>query len=185
MRKYLLCLCAVLLMAAPARAGSTHLIGSGVASGGGETITIGSEASDRPAYTGGNETDIDGNATASGTGTITQIKMFVHAVGDDNWKVGIFYRPDAGGAPNNFTCRDATGNLDVDTGLNTFNAPGDFTALSVVEGDFIGVFFNGGSIDATGSAGTNWWLAGDQTACEDTEFSAYTSVLSLYGEGSE
>ena len=80
--------------------------------------------------------------------------------------VATFFRPDAGGNPNHFTARDAEAIGAVATGAKrTFSG----LSINVEIGDYIGIYFSGGSIQFGSGAGV-WFLAGDQTECENVEF---------------
>ena len=150
-----------------------HMVGTGETA-----IDVGSAASDRAERFPGGYTFIDLNNPADFTGKITNIAIYVNTQ-MASAKVATFYAVDA----THYTARSVSGNLGVvGVGLKNFSVN-----LNVIAGDFIGIYFTDAAdyIDAytTGGSGV-MYLAGDQTACENTEFTLQAGgIMSLYGTG--
>lgn len=84
-----------------------------------------------------------------------------------------------------FTVRGWTALSHGGTGVETFNAPGDFAAFAVQIGDYIGVDGSGEDIHRHSSAGDGYWAVGavDITPFATTEFTLYAPrSVYLYGE---
>lgn len=142
-------------------------------------IDIGNEAINRVSYIDYNKTLIDGTNVANTTGRLTSVSIYAN---NEMFftVVAIFYRPNPGGNPNNFTARCSQSLGTVPTGLSNHDVD-----LEVEEGDFIGVFFFGqGQIDAATSGGVFWNIAGDKTGADDYEFgSPGDAIISLGATG--
>ena len=85
------------------------------------------------------------------------------------------------------TTRDYAALPNCSAGLNTFNAPTDFTPFGIALGDYTGVSFTG-KLAAGPVPGNNYWLkSGDNIPCtsvefalqEDWEFSLYVTGYQL------
>lgn len=151
-----------------------------------EEITIGVDAIDRAGTGSAGRTRIVLGGTASGTGTITSIEIWA-ATAIQNCKVATFTE----GAENVFSTRDTVTLGNVAAGSKqtiTEDEASDPIALSVVEGDFIGMYYTIGTIeyDTLGGEPGLVELIGDFIPCTDEDFSAGlkpTRTFSLYGTG--
>ena len=125
---------------------------------------------------------------ATGTGKITQVHIAHLAASPmTGVKVAIFYctTPPVGPATyyEKFTARDSEtiGDLPVSDGIKTFDVD-----LDVVEGDFIGLYWAGGSLRGANNVGCLYYrkCSGDQTGCANQDF-YYTDddQISIYGTG--
>lgn len=145
-------------------------------------IDIGSAAINRTGWgnIGGN-TWIDYNNPANAAGTITQVQIFgyttYHLVG---CYVGIFYL-----SGDNYVCRSA-----VSLGTVTSGSTQTFSdlSLSVVDGDYIGLYASSGRIELTASGGGRYTAVGNKCSVgESIPVSSFTadSTISLFGSGVE
>lgn len=67
-------------------------------------------------------------------------------------------------------------NLSASSGVNTYNAPGDFTAFSINSGGFIGYFKTNGTLRRTnGGSNGYWYVSGDEIPCTSTTFTLNNS----------
>ena len=142
-------------------------------------IDIGMPAINRGSTTSSLYTYINAAAVANDSGTITTVRIW--SWGNlTNVTVATFYRPDAGGFPNNFTTRDSEfiGNVEDDA-ERTFAVD-----LDVVAGDFIGMYCSGFmEKDASGFSGV-WSANGDFIPCDNQTFTFLAGdALSLNGTG--
>ena len=131
---------------------------------------MGSAAIDRPTkHASNNATWILGSNPANATGKIATIEIF--AVEDEDMTdvtVAIFTET----STNVFTARDSQLIGTVTGGSkNVFSVD-----LDVVEGDYIGLYWNYGRISYNDSDDDYWVLAGDQTSCVDTTFPFYSEL---------
>lgn len=148
------------------------------------TIDVGSAAIVRAssADTAGYTTIATENP-ANASGTIDHIEIYMNSVLGAIIDVAAFEQVSA----NTFTSRGSSGNLNVVVGLNTFNAPGDFTAFDITAGDYIG-FYGGGPTnrieqDTTGDG--KWYSYADRIPCTNQLFTVTASrTISLYATGS-
>ncbi len=141
-------------------------------------IYIGAPAIDRGASLGAYTMINDNPANESGIINNVEIWASTSLV---NCEVAIFYKPDPGGFPNNFTTKDVQFIGAVTSGSKqTF--PVD---LDVVAGDYIGIYFTSGNIerDSSGCDGM-WYKSNDRIPCANLAFTNLaTSAISLYGTG--
>lgn len=147
-----------------------------------ETIDVGSAAINRADAISGGKTLIDKNNPANASGVINHIEIYMNW-GGTTVEVASFYE----GSANVFSTRGATGVLNVVTGLNTFNAPGDFTAFNINASDYIGIYIVGaGYYIEQDLVGAGCWRAtGDNIPCTNVTFTFYaTQTFSLYATGS-
>lgn len=105
------------------------------------------------------KTVVEGNFPADGTGTIDEIKLWCSTDLQDP-VVGLFTA-----SGNNLTSQDyesLSGPI-ADDQVITLNAPGDFTALDVNQGEYLGIDFSGGAMRVNLSGGSNgmWRYTGD------------------------
>ena len=124
-------------------------------------------------------TDISASNPANGSGLINYICVRGSFT---DLKVGSFYHEGS----NVLSTRDyvSLGNVEGPN-LTVFNAPGDFTAFNIEEGDYIGYSFSDGSgqYNSTFGAGL-WYLSTDVIPCSSTTFSYATPyAISLYATG--
>lgn len=145
-------------------------------------IIMGNEAIDRGSTISG-RTLIDGVNPADADGTITQIELYP-ATDMTYVQFAIFYST----GENTFSTRDyveigsvAGGEKHVfteDSGENPIS-------LSVVAGDYIGVYFSVGDIERDQTAGRYAWYAwGDNIPCTDVTCTAVSNyTISLKGIG--
>lgn len=141
-------------------------------------IDIGNEAINRASSIDYNKTLIDGTNVANATGRLTSVSIYAR-VDMLFTVVAIFYRPDSGGYPNNFTARDSQSLGTVEAGEQIFEVD-----LEVHEGDFIGLYFyGGGQLEADGGEGIFWNLGSNETSCDDVEFVPGVSTMSIGASG--
>ena len=136
-------------------------------------ITIGNPAITGDILVGGDVyTQVDKKTPADGTGTITTVEVWLRA-STTATIIAIF--SESGGY---LTARDyeSVGALSED--YNSFSVN-----LDVVEGDYIGIYYEGGEVENTPGAATGiWYKAGDQTQCVGVGFTSYAvAFLSLKG----
>ena len=91
------------------------------------------------------------------SGEVTQIQAYLNTAGS-----GVQFAVLSKDG-NNFTDDHYTSALATSTGLNTWNAPGDFTALPIEVGEYIGFHIeDNGLVDKATSGGTGYYyLSGD------------------------
>lgn len=147
-------------------------------------IDVGAAASDR-----GSSSDTLGYTTiatenpANASGTINHIEIFMNTATAAVIDVAAFEHLGS----NYFTSRGSSGNLNVVAGLNTFNAPTDFTAFDIEAGDYIGFYGSGTAnrIEQDTSGDGKWTNFADNIPCTNQLFSVVASrTISLYAEGS-
>jgi hypothetical protein len=149
-------------------------------------IDVGSAAIDRASSADtANYTTVAAENPANASGTINHIEIYMNSAGAGaTIDVASFYVVSG----NNLSTRGSSGNLTVVVGLNTFNAPGDFTAFDINVGDYIGFYSSSTGLprieqDITGSG--KWYKPGDYIPCTDTVFTWLADrTISLYAEGS-
>lgn len=144
-------------------------------------IDVGAPAIDRDSYGASAYTWIGKENPANATGTIDHIEIW--ATGNGNIEVASFEEV----SENTFTTRGSSGLLTVLTGLNIFNAPGDFTAFDINEEDYIGIYTGTAyGVDITYSGEGMWFQSGDLIPCTNQSFNWYaTATISLYATGTE
>ena len=145
-------------------------------------IDAGETAIDRPtvAVSG---TFIDGNNAANATGLITQVSIYSE-VALEGIEVASFIQWQPG--VNDFTTRANVSLANQGgAGLTTYNAPTDFSPFEIRTGDYLGIYFTAGEIDAdTGGIAGHWYKVGDNIPCTTTEFTFSASRrLSVYATG--
>ncbi|MBA7588436.1 hypothetical protein ES708_30494 [subsurface metagenome] len=141
-------------------------------------IDIGCPAIDRSASITSGYTEVDKNNPANISGTVNKVEIFA-VTGNDmaNVEVGIFYEESA----NRLTTRDSAfiGTV-IGGSVQTFDVN-----LTVVAGDYIGVYFTGGRLeyDPSGPVG-DWRKANDHIPCTNVAFDFYSGrCMSLHGIG--
>jgi hypothetical protein len=160
---FLLFLCTPFLLAAsPLQQKHIQVIGvAGVVPAAGEWF--GSYDTDYASNVTTNYTAMDTTETAPSTGQITQIKVYTtDAITGAKFDCYYVDSSNRGG-------RGGTGAINLSSGENTLNAPGDFTAFSCTAGDFPGIYVpaGGGRIarEASGGSGV-YYKSGDLTGSE-------------------
>lgn len=145
-------------------------------------IVVGSAAIDRSSSSGYNTTCIATENPANASGVIDHIEIYMSTIVGGIIDVAAFEQVGA----NIFTSRGSSGNLTAAVGLNTFDAPGDFTAFDINAGDYIGVYImSSESIDRANTGSGYWTNGGDEIPCTDLTFTFTASrTISLYAEGS-
>jgi len=145
-------------------------------------IDVGSPAIDRDLTTGDGYTNILKANPVNATGTINHIEVYMADTAQHDITIASFEEVSA----NTFTARDNSGVITTVPGLNTFNAPGDFTAFDISTGDYIGFYCVGGCyVDKTNSGDGAWYDFGDKTSCENEGFTWVADrTISLYATGS-
>ena len=143
-------------------------------------IDIGMPAIDRGSTAPANYTWINKGVPANASGTITSVE--IRGWGDlTNCEVGIFYRPDPIGHPNNLSTRSHVfiGSV-VGKSKQTFEVD-----LEVQEGDYIGMFWTAGNMEKDGSGFDGlWYLQDDQIPCTNIACYSYAGdAISLHGIG--
>jgi len=124
-------------------------------------------------------TYINASAVANASGKITTVEIY--SWGNlTNVEVAIFFRPDPGGFPNNFTTRDSVliGAVEQDA-VRTFDVD-----LDVEAGDYIGMYCSGFiEKDTSGFSGV-WDISGDYIPCTNQAFTFLAGdAISLHGIG--
>jgi hypothetical protein len=141
-------------------------------------ITIGEAAIDRAsAVVLWSDTLINRGQTASGTGKITNVQIYMLSSAN-NVEVATFYEVTS----NHFTTRDTAVIGNIGSGFSSHSIE-----LDVQIGDYIGITSDSSGnieIDITGYNG-RWAKTGDYIPCTNVDFGAYVSdfALSLYGTG--
>jgi len=142
-------------------------------------IIIGLPAINRDTHIGDNYTYIQLGGTANASGKITEIQ--IHAsVSLVNCEVATFFKVSG----DNYSTRDTHTIGAVASGATrTFQVD-----LDVQAGDYIGVFYTAGEIDADSEGGEAYmWRSGDNIPCNNVSFTLYTYfptlAFSLYGTG--
>jgi len=147
-------------------------------------IDVGAAAIDRASDADLNGyTFIAAENPANANGKINHIEIYI-SIDTGTIEVASFYKTNG----NVFSTRGQTGILDVEVGLNVFNAPADFTAFDINAGDYIGVHGAGANIriEQDSSGDGKWYHFGDDIPCTDTTFSWLTDrTISLYATGTE
>lgn len=144
-------------------------------------ITVGQEAVSGSTH-GSGLTVVNQTLKATSSGTVDEIDVYVANVVIGNIiEVGIFFIVSG----TNLSTRSNTGNLTVSVGLNSFSAPGDFTALDIETDDMIGSYqANAQTAVNTSGGGGIYFISGDCVPCTNQSFSELDSYrISLYGEG--
>ena len=149
----------------------------------GDTIDIGPGAIDRDTNYSSNYTLIQKGNPANLAGFITSIEMWASST-LAGCKVASFHNVSG----TNFTAIDVVTIGEVVSGSKqtfTEDSEGNPIALEIALGDYIGVYYSSGSLEASFSGGDGWWsLHSDATACTDTTFSlSATRVASIYATG--
>jgi hypothetical protein len=146
----------------------------------GVAVDVGGACIDRASNTQVIRTRIDKNNPANTSGTLTNICLYVSTTAGTDWYVGIFYVV----TENTLKCRSAANLGALSVGENNKNV-----SLSVVSGDYIGMFSDHTSERIEGVvSGSGLWY-GDVSAnhCVVDDQTAYTSLggwtLSCYGTG--
>ena len=138
-------------------------------------ITIGNPAINGDILTGATGyTQVDKLTPADGTGTITTVEVYMRASATK----GIIAIFSADG--NTLTAHDFedVGALVVDYNIVSVN-------LDVVEGNYIGIYYEGGEVENTPGTSTGiWYKAGNQTQCVDTGFAVYVNAFISLGGSS-
>jgi len=73
---------------------------------------------------------------------------------------------------NDYTTRGNVSLANLAVGLNEFSAPGDFAAFNIATGDFIGLYWTDGNVDADSLVSSHLKLAGDNIPCTAATFAA-------------
>ncbi len=121
-------------------------------------IDVGAACIDRGA-TSSPRTIVLKDNPANATGTINSVCTWTSGVDMTGVEFAVFQ--DNGG--NNLTCKGNTdgSNLTIAFGSAvTKTAPGDFTAFAVNAGEYAGIFYAAGFIEADSSGGANYWFSG-------------------------
>jgi len=137
-------------------------------------IDIGCPAIDRASYLAGPRTVINKGNPANATGIITTVEIYAYANLTD-CEVTTFYE----GTANRLTTRDYEAIGTVTSGSKqTF-----MVSLNVQTGDYLGIFYQSGSIERDTSGGVGlWYIDSDQIPCDTYLFTlGATWVASLYG----
>lgn len=146
-----------------------------------ETIDVGcAEVINRDSTDGAGYSTVLEENPANATGTIDHIEIYIGSAGDI--EIASFYKTNG----NIFSTRGYTGALTCVVGFNEFDAPEDFTAFDINEGDYIGGYWVSATVDrdSTGSFG-KWTSWGDKVPCTDWTGTYYTPrTVSLYATGS-
>lgn len=96
-----------------------------------------------------------GDWVSTKAGSITKIEVYMVGAADVDFAV--FTK-----SSSTFTDTDWTGNISCSAGLNQFEAPGDFTAMDIAVGQYIGQYTSG-QVERNSSGGTGYWYdSGDQ-----------------------
>lgn len=139
-------------------------------------ISIGAEAIDRPSQFP-SYTIIGKNNPANATGIIKSVEIWA-ATNMTQCEVATFFLVSG----NNFSTRDShtIGNV-VSGSKQTFSG----LNISVVSGDFIGIYYNNGMIERSTSGGAGlWYKGGDWIPCINQLFAeASGDMMSLHGIG--
>ena len=137
-------------------------------------IDIGMPAIDRASYLTGPKTAVNKGNPANATGIITTVEIYAYA-DLTNCEVATFFE----GAANKLYTRDYESIGTVTSGSKQTFA----VSLDVQTGDYLGIFYQTGSIERDLSGGDGVWNTGsDQIPCVNYEFALSTTwIASLYG----
>lgn len=141
-----------------------------------QDIDVGSAAINRPlSTTNGARTYINRNNPANDSGTITEVKIYVHTA-LTNVYIGTFYVESG----NYFTTRDYEYIGSLSLGLHTKTVD-----INIESGDYIGISFDEGRIDKDNTGGNGYLqLTSNKIIVSNTEFTLYSGqIISLYGTG--
>lgn len=151
-------------------------------------IDVGNEAIDRNSNEAGGYTEIVYTNPANASGKITSIEIWANEemIGVE---VAIFYVVSG----SNLSTRDTVTLGTVTIGEHSISngnpimvdSESNLISLDVVEGDFIGIYWISGRIEADWDIGEGgYYKAGDHIPCTNLEFSFDTPyAISLYGTG--
>lgn len=147
-------------------------------------IDIGEAAIDRAGGASYNTTWINKGNPANDTGTIDSIEIY--ALNNlSGCKIGIFYTTNG----NTLKCRSVVTLGAITAGSKqTFTTDSESNAISltVVTGDYIGIYFASGDIESAYVGGDNlWYQTADHCVVDDSvAYSVHTGhLISLYGGG--
>ena len=146
------------------------------------TIDAGETAIDRATISTA-QTYIDGNNSANATGLIFEISIYSN-VALEGIEVASFIQWQPG--VNDFTTRANVSLANQGgAGLTTYTAPTDFIPFEIRSGDWIGIYFTAGEIDAdTGGEAGYWFKNADCIPCtEETFVFSSPRRQSLYATG--
>lgn len=125
----------------------------------------------------GGETWVSENNPANAAGTIDHLECYLDSSG--NIQFGTWY-----GSPYTFDVRDYTSTLNGASGLNEFDAPADFTALSVETGDYLAIY-SAADLNYEYDTGYYLYYVGDNTIDTGETDSDGNYNVSIYGTGTE
>lgn len=140
-------------------------------------IDIGTPAIDRFIYFEPGYTWMDNTNPANDSGIITSVEIWAHE-NMSGVEVATFFLVSG----SNYSTRDSHTIGNVNSGSKqTFSG----LSINVQTGDYIGIYWTGGSIDMDQDGGGLRYLAGDQIPCTDATFgtSGTKIAMSLYGTG--
>ena len=145
-------------------------------------VDVGAAAINRAGSTGSGSTVVSKDNPANETGLICYIAIYCPTNPAEGIKVAAF-----SAVGNDMTTRGWTALGNANVGLTEYNAPEDFVAFEIEEGDYIGIYMDSSTyIDFNQTSGPGIWLkiSSDQIPCVSEEFiSGSNSTLSLYAEG--
>ena len=143
------------------------------------TIDVGTEAIDRPDKMDVPTFVVKDNP-ANATGIITQV--LIYSRGEfalEDLEVASF-----SASGDDLTTRESVSLASQPVGLNTYNAPADFSPFEIRVGDYIGIYFTLGQIECTDSGAGVWQIIGDAIPCTSEAATPIANrTISLYATG--
>ena len=142
-------------------------------------IDVGPACSDRVTFLG-SQTVVNKGNPANETGKINYICIYAVTL-MTGIEVASF-----SAAGNNLTTNASVSLANAAIGKNEYNAPGDFVAFDINAGEYLGIYFTGGTIEYDNAGFDDIWTrAGDNIPCVGAAFVLNAGdAVSLYGEGS-
>ena len=150
-------------------------------------IDIGALATDRGTYLTYGWTYVSKDNPANASGTITSVEIWAAFTNLANCVVGTFYTTNG----NTLKCRDSATIGAVTAGSKqtfTEDSEEEPLAIAVEAGDYIGIYFTTGYIEADNSEYAGVWYVSNEHIDPDDEatYDVYANyAMSLYGTGEE
>lgn len=143
-----------------------------------DPIDVGSAATDRAATKTHSDTLINEANPANTSGILTAVDVFVETELED-CSIGVFYKT---AGINTYQCRSAHDAGTVAVGLQTLDV-----SLAIEEGDYIGIYFSAGEIEADNTGVSTASTIAEGNWCVLDSEHAYVSeaniAISLWGRG--
>lgn len=145
--------------------------------------TIGPGAADRASDISG-WTFIDASTPATEDGTITELQIYLKAASSGvDIKAALFTASGNTLTTVSGSIRTITLGSNYSNEVATFSAPGDFVAIDVSEGDYLGFYAPSGTNQeyATSGGSGGWYKSGDYTNVSSVSFSYNSGWIFGFG----